>query len=57
LSDDVEGSSYDVGTTSVRLVRVGSLIQILFNNPLEAKVLYKELSERYKRGEEMLRRR
>jgi len=49
LSDDVEGSRFDVGTTSIRLVRVGNVIQILFSSPLEAKFLYKELFERYKR--------
>jgi hypothetical protein len=57
LSGDIEGANYDIGTTSVRLVRVGNIIQILFSNPLEAKVLYTELSERYKRGGEMLKRR
>lgn len=55
-SDDVEGSSCDLGTTSVRLVRVGNVVQIFFSNPLEAAFLYKELAERYKRGERKLKR-
>jgi hypothetical protein len=45
MNNDVESSQYDVGTTSIRLVRVGNVIQILFNNSLEAKYLYKELAE------------
>lgn len=56
LSDDVDGGSYDLGTTSVRLIRVGSVIQIFYSNPLEAKFIYRELAERYKREEEELRR-
>lgn len=42
--DDVEASHYDVGTTSIRLIRVGNVIQILFSSPLEAKYLYNELA-------------
>ena len=56
LSDDVDGGSYDLGTTSVRLIRVGDVIQIFYSNPLEAKFIYRELAERYKREEEELRR-
>jgi hypothetical protein len=43
---DVETNQYDIGTTSMRLVRVGNVIQILFSSPLEAKYLYNELAER-----------
>jgi hypothetical protein len=53
--DDVEASHYDIGTTSIRLVRVGNVIQILFSSPIEAKFLYGELAERYKRAEERLK--
>lgn len=53
--DDVDASRYDVGTTSIRLVRVGNVIQIMFSSPLEAKYLYSELSERYKRAEDRLK--
>lgn len=56
MSGDVEGNSYDLGTTSVRLIRVGNVIQVFYSNPLEAGFLYKELAERYKREEERLRR-
>ena len=53
--DDVEASHYDIGTTSIRLIRVGNVIQILFSSPLEAKYLYNELEERYKRAEDRLK--
>jgi len=55
LSSDVEGSKFDVGTTSIRLVRVGNVVQILFSSSLEAKLLYYELFEKYKRAEERLK--
>jgi len=55
MSSDVESNQYDIGTTSVRLVRVGNVIQMLFSSPIEAKYLYKELAERYKRAEDKLR--
>jgi hypothetical protein len=45
MSNDVEAKQFDIGTTSIRLVCVGNAIQILFSSPLEAKFLYKELSE------------
>ena len=53
--DDVEANHYDIGTTSIRLVRVGNVIQILFSSPLEAKYLFNELAERYKRAEDRLK--
>ena len=55
LGSDVEGSQFDIGTTSIRLVRVGNVVQILFSSSLEAKLLYSELSEKYKRAEEKLK--
>jgi hypothetical protein len=55
MSKDVEESQFDIGTTHVRLVRVGNLIQILFSNSLEAAYLYKELAARYKRAEDKLK--
>ena len=33
----------------MRLVRAGNVVQILFSSPLEAKLLYDELVEKYKR--------
>jgi len=53
--DDVEASRYDIGTTSIRLVRAGNVVQILFSSPLEAKYLYRELAERYKQAEDRLK--
>ncbi|MGH9910520.1 MAG: hypothetical protein ACRD32_07765 [Nitrososphaerales archaeon] len=55
MSNDVESNQYDIGTTSIRLIRVGNVIQILFSSSLEAKYLYKELAERYKRAEDRLK--
>lgn len=55
MSDDVEGSQFDIGTTSIRLVRVGNVVQILFSSSLEAKLLFNELFEKYKRAEESLK--
>ena len=52
MSSDVEGGQFDIGTTSIRLVRVGNVVQILFSSSLEAKLLYDKLFEKHKRGEE-----
>lgn len=54
-NDDVEARHFDIGTTSIRLVRVGNVIQILFSSSLEAKFLYGELAEKYKRAEDKLK--
>lgn len=51
MSGDVEGTQFDIGTTSIRLVRVGNVVQILFSSSLESKLLYNELFEKYKRAE------
>ncbi len=45
---DMETSQYITETTSLTLVRVGELIEILFSNKSEAKSLYKELVEKFK---------
>ena len=55
MSGDIESSQFDIRTTSIRLVRVGNVIQILFSSSLEAKYLYKELAERYKQAERRLK--
>jgi hypothetical protein len=34
MNNDIEARQYDIGTTSIRLVRVGNVIQILFSSPL-----------------------
>jgi hypothetical protein len=36
---DVESSRFDIGTTSIKLMRVGNVLQILFGSPLEAEYL------------------
>lgn len=55
MDDDVESSQFDIGTTSIKLVRVGNVIQIVFSSSIEARYLYKELAERYKRAEDKLK--
>ena len=56
MSSDFEVKEYDLGTTSVRLIRVGNVIQIFFSNKLEAKFLYDSISTRFKRMEEDFRK-
>jgi len=46
---DVEASDYDLRTTSVRLVRVGNVVQVLFSNKLEAKFYYSEAAATFKK--------
>ncbi len=55
MSRDIEGGQFDIGTTSIRLVRVGNVVQILFSASLEAKLLYDDLTEKHKRAEESLK--
>ena len=55
MNGNVESSQFDIGTTSIRLVRVGNVIQILFSSSLEARYIYMELAERYKRDEARLK--
>ncbi len=49
-TSDIEASEYDLGTTSVRLVRVGNVVQVLFSNKLEAKFYYDETATRFKKN-------
>jgi hypothetical protein len=55
-SSDFEASQYDLGATSVRLIRVGNVIQIIFNKKLAAEFYYSEISTRFKSEEEELKR-
>jgi hypothetical protein len=55
LTGDVEGSQFDTGTTPIRLVRVGNVVQILFSSSLESKLPYNELVEKYRRAEDGLK--
>jgi hypothetical protein len=50
----VESSQFDIGTTSIKLVRVGNVLQDSLAS-LEAEYLYRELTERHKRAKERLR--
>jgi len=51
---DFEADAYDLGTTSVRLVRAGNVIQLIFNNKLDARLYYAEAASRFKRAEDEL---
>ena len=51
-SSDFEANAYDLGTTSVRLVRVGNVIELIFNNKLDARLYYVEAASRFKRMED-----
>ncbi len=55
-SSDFQASQYDLGATSVRLIRVGNVIQIIFNKKLAAEFYYAEASTRFKSEEEELKR-
>ncbi len=55
MGDEFDASHYDIGTTSIRLVRAGNIVQIVFSSAIEARFIYMELAERYKRAEDRLR--
>jgi hypothetical protein len=49
-ASDFEADAYDLGTTSVRPVRAGNVIQLIFNNRLDARIYYAEAASRFKRA-------
>ena len=51
-SSDFEVSEYDIGTTAVRLIRVGNVTQLVFSRKAAAEVFYTEAAARLKREEE-----
>ena len=55
-SSDFEASEYDLGVTSVRLVRVGNVVQLIFSKKLAAAYFYVDASTRFKKQEEELGR-
>lgn len=54
---DVQASEYDLGVTSVRLIRVGNIIQIIFSKRLSAALYYTDISASFKKEEEDWKRR
>jgi hypothetical protein len=52
---DVDGSEYDLGTTSVRLMLVGNVVHAVFSNKLEARFFYDDAAAKFKRAEEQFR--
>ena len=51
-SSDFDVSEYDLGVTSVRLIRVGNVVQIVFSKKLAAELFYAGASARFKKDEE-----
>lgn len=49
---DFESSEYDLGTTSVRLIRAGNVVQIVFSRMLTAEQFYAGVAARFKKDEE-----
>ena len=54
-SSDFELSTYNLGTTSVRLIRAVNIIQIVFSNRTDAKVVYAELASKFMSDEKKFR--
>ena len=48
---DVEANEFDLGVTSVRLIRVGNVIQIVFSKKLAAQLYYASAAARFKSDE------
>jgi len=48
-SSDVDASDYDLGTTSVRLILVGNMVQATFSSKLEARFFYDDVASTLKR--------
>ena len=49
---DVEANEFDLGVTSVRLIRVGNVIQIVFSKKLAAQLYYASAATRFKGDED-----
>jgi len=55
-SSDFEANAYDIGTTSVKLLRAGNVVQLIFSNKLDARLYYAGAASRFKRAEDELGR-
>lgn len=55
VGSDVEASTFDIGSSSVRLVRVGKVVQAYFSSSLQAKFWYYETSRRFKSLQDSLK--
>ena len=49
---DFEANEYDLGVTSVRLIRVADVVQIIFSEKLAAQLFYAGAAARFKKDEE-----
>jgi hypothetical protein len=52
---DVDATEFDLGTTSVRLIRVGNVVQAIFSNKVDAKLFYDDVESTFKSEEGRLR--
>ena len=53
---DAEASDHGLGTTHVRLVRVGKLVHLLFSSRQDAVICYAETSSKFKSAESKFER-
>lgn len=53
-ASDFESSEYDLGTTSVELIRAGNVVQGVLGKKLNAAFYYAETAVRFKKTEEKL---
>ena len=56
LPSDIEAREFDLGVTSVRLIRVGNVVQLVFSRKLAAELYFAEASTRFKKEEDEFRR-
>ena len=54
-SSDIDASDFDLGTTSVRLIRVGNVVQAIFSNKLDAKLFYDDVESTFKSERDRLK--
>lgn len=54
-SSDVDASDFDLGTTSVRLVWVGNIVQAIFSNKVDAKLFYEDVKSTFKSEQDRLK--
>jgi hypothetical protein len=53
---DVQASEFALGDTSVRVIRVGNIIQVVFSKKMEAEYYYADAAAGFKSDEEAMRR-
>jgi len=54
-SSDIDASDFDLGTTAVRLIRVGNVVQAIFGNKLDGKLFYDDVESTFKSERDRLK--